>query len=98
MDKKISKTSLKQTLGKWWEQKKKEQDKKNELLHEFNKFMNTEKHGGATGDQLSPIKLEPVSFMSSFSVTNHHPYADPETFVISSEGAFMTAYQDTPFE
>ena len=60
--------------------------------------MNTEKHGGASAGQLSSIRLEAVSYITTLIVTHHHPHANPQSMTISSEGAFMTAYQNTPME
>ena len=36
--------------------------------------------------------------MTTLIVTHHHPHADPQTLTMSSEGAFMTAYKETPME
>jgi hypothetical protein len=96
--KKIKASSFDKEFKDWWKIKWEEQNRRNELLKEYDIFMNTEKHGGSTVGQSSNIKLESVSYMSGLFVTSHHPHADPKTMIISSEGAFMTAYKDTPME
>lgn len=98
LSKKVKNTTLKSKLENWWKQKKAEQDSRNEMLSEFHIFMNTEKHGGAASGQVSKIKFEPQSFMTSLIIVNHHPHADPKTMRLSAEGAFMTAYANTPNE
>lgn len=98
LSKKIKASNFNKEIKEWWEIKKEEQDRRNELLKEYDIYMNTEKHGGPIAGQSSKIKLEPVSFMTSLIVTFHHPHADPRSMILSSEGAFMTAYKDTPKE
>jgi hypothetical protein len=98
LNKKIKNTSLNAKLKDWWSTKKSEQDSRNELINEFHIFMNTEKHGGAASGQISKIKLDPQSFMTSLIIMNHHPHANPKSMRLSAEGAFMTAYENTPNE
>ena len=98
LHKKITTSDFDVEFKNWWSLKKKEQDLKKELLFEYHVFMNTEKHGGASAGQLSSIRLEAVSYITTLIVTHHHPHANPQSMTISSEGAFMTAYQNTPME
>ena len=98
MNKKINGTSLKEKLEDWWKLKLKEQSKRNDVLNSFHVFMNTEKHGGASTGQISDIVIEPVARMTSLIVTNHHIHADPKSLEMSAQGAFMTAYKNTPQE
>jgi hypothetical protein len=98
LSKKIKSAYFEQEVKEWWNIRKAEQDERGSLLKEYDIFMNTEKHGGASAGQTSNIKLEPVAYMTSLIVTHHHPHADPQTMTMSSEGAFMTAYKETPME
>lgn len=98
LNKKIKGTSLKKELGKWWGERLKEQNMKKELLNSFHIFMNTEKHGGASAGQISEIELHPVAHMTGLIITNHHIHANPDTLEMSAQGAFMTAYENTPNE
>lgn len=98
LSKKIKSAEFDQEVKEWWKKRKAEQDERGSLLKEYDIYMNTEKHGGALAGQTSNIKLEPVAYMTTLIVTHHHPHADPQTMTISSEGAFMTAYTETPME
>lgn len=98
LTKKIKASNFDQTFKQWWNIKKAEQDKRSELLKEYDIFMNTEKHGGLSSGQIAKIKLEPIAHMSTLIVTGHQIHADPKTLIMSSEGAFMTSYKDTPME
>lgn len=95
LNKKIKGTSLKTKLDKWWNERIKEQNLKNELLNSFHIYMNTEKHGGASAGQISEIELHPVAHMTGLIITNHHIHANPKTLEMSAQGAFMTAYENT---
>jgi hypothetical protein len=95
LKKKIKGTSLKTKLDKWWNEKTKEQNIKNELLYSFHVYMNTEKHGGASVGQISEIELLPVAHMTGLIITSHHIHANPKTLEMSAQGAFMTAYENT---
>lgn len=98
LSKKIKSADFDQSIKEWWKIRKAEQDERGSLLKEYDIYMNTEKHGGASSGQISNIKLEPVAYMTTLLVSHHHPHADPQTMTISSEGAFMTAYKETPME
>lgn len=98
LNKKIKAAEFEVRVEKWWKDKKSEQDQRGALLKEYDIFMNTEKHGGQSSGQVSSIKLEPIAFMTSLMVSHHHPHADPKSWTMSSEGAFMTSYKDTPRE
>jgi hypothetical protein len=98
LSKKIKPKYFESDFIDWWKIKKEQQNKKNELLKEYHVFMNTEKHGGAFSGQRSVIKLEPRSHLSGLKIENYHPHSDPRTMIISSEGAFMTAYSGTSME
>ena len=98
LKKKSQRPELKSTLGDWWTDRAEECDAKNELLHQFERYMNTEKHGGATAGQKSKISLEPTALMTTLIIREHPVQADPKTLQVSAEGAFMTAFKDTPME
>jgi hypothetical protein len=90
--------TLQPILGAWWADRLKELDAKNELLHAFERYMNTEKHGGALAGQHATIDISPATLITSLIVREFPLQADPNTLHISAEGAFMTAYKDTPME
>lgn len=94
----ITKTSLNEKLGKWWADRRKEQDKKGELLMSFNIFMNNEKHGGALSGQIAPIDIEPNSQIKSLIIQAYHPASDLQSLYLSAEGAFTLAFPNSPKE
>lgn len=98
LSKKIKSANFQKEVKEWWNIRKAEQDERGALLKEYDIYMNTEKHGGASAGQTSNIKLEPVAYISSLIITQYHIHADPQTMTLSSEGAFMTAYKETPME
>lgn len=89
---------LSQSLADWWKEHERDLSSKDELLHQFERFMNTEKHGGALAGQLSEIDLEATALVSGIIVREYPLFADPQTLHISAEGAFMTAFRGTPME
>jgi hypothetical protein len=89
---------LQPMLGIWWDARRREMDAPGELLHLFERYMHTEKHGGALARQISSMDLSPVAAISELVVTSFPPGADPGTLKLSSEGAFVIAHSGTPME
>jgi hypothetical protein len=92
---------LSQSLAEWWKERERELSSKyskDDLLPQFERFMNTEKHGGAFAGQLSEIDLEAAALVTTLIVREYPLFADPQTLHISGEGAFMTAFRGTPME
>jgi hypothetical protein len=96
--KKKSQNQLSDKLSLWWKKREYELSSQNDLLHQFERFMNTEKHGGALAGQMSDIDLEATALITTLIVREFSGFADPKTLTISAEGAFMTAFAGTPME
>lgn len=85
-------------LGEWWQARRKEIYAKNELLHSFSVYMNTEKHGGAVARQHSGLEISAVAIVSELKLDRLPLNASPETLEISAEGMFVTVDLGTPLQ
>lgn len=94
---KCNRPTLKSTLGNWWAERLKEMKSKGELLHVFERYMNSEKH-----DQpfmgAHAIELSPTACMTELVVSHLPLNANPNSIQISAEGVFVTVYEGTPME
>jgi hypothetical protein len=90
--------AFKSALGSWWNDRARDLNRKNELLHSFEQFMNNEKHGGALANQHSKIYLSPRAYISELIITHAPVGVDISTLNISAEGAFAWAFRGSAME
>jgi hypothetical protein len=85
-------------LGSWWKKRSKEMEAKGQLLKAFERFMNTEKHGGSIAHQHSLLDIVPHALVNNLVVTSVPVGASIKTLQLSAQGAFVYMFVGTPLE